>query len=216
MAIGNQDTARVRALLARTGRVYREPETPALPADGPGFVLIEGDAADTVKPTGLTAVSGFTARIKVTGPGSIEIPPTAATLGTNELDLPATASSGNFEDEIDYLNPMNLTWEVEVNAKSHWCEAGDTGHRTYVTLAVPATTMRQETIFDLGSRNGDGESMDAPAVAAIWTDFTPDSDEDASVEGFGVQFIKPPGLSADFKFWTRKLDTKGTQEVTTP
>jgi hypothetical protein len=40
--------------------------------------------------------------------------------------------------------------------------------------------------------------------------------EDASIEGFGVQFIKPSLLSVDFKFWTRKLDTKGTQEVTTP
>jgi hypothetical protein len=40
--------------------------------------------------------------------------------------------------------------------------------------------------------------------------------EDASIDGFGVQFIHPSGLSSNFKFWTRKLDTKGTQEVTTP
>lgn len=37
--------------------------------------------------------------------------------------------------------------------------------------------------------------------------------EDESIVGFGVQFAKAGFLSADFKFWTRQLDTKGTQEV---
>ncbi len=338
-----------------------------------------------VKPSGLTAVSGFSAKIKVTGPGNVKIdPPVSATIGTDELELPATPSSGNFVSEIDYLNPMTLSWEVEVNNKGHWCEAGETKSRTYVTLSTPTTTKRQETLFDLGSRNADGNTDEKLSVGAIWTDFSPDSDglprllrvlppgstgpplpmtyyanssdpystcngvddllatgdgrcgafqellehvmlaqgiastpitveaptgaaggvaaakadylatygvdpgtiytggirdvffvknwtlsttarwavtdlagvpgqgnadpigifgdhalieydgeiydpsygtgpfadilewEDASVEGFGVQFIKPSLSSTDFKFWTRKLDTKGTQEVTTP
>ena len=335
-----------------------------------------------VKPSGLTALSGFSAKIKVTGPGNVKVDETAATIGTNELELLATPSSGNFEDAIDYLNPMTLSWEVEVNNKGHWCEAGDTANRTYVTLDVPDTTMRQETLFDLGCRNADGQTVDKPAVTAIWSDFLPDTDgiprlfrvlppgatgppsamtyyantaspyttgqtivkllatgdarcgefqklmyyalqvqgissiqkgvlaptaaggvaaakadylatygvdpdtiyaeirdvffvknwtlstaarwtvtdlagvpgqgnadpigifgdhalieydgeiydpsygtgpyasilawENASIEGFGVQFLKPLFLSADFKFWTRKLDTKGTQEVTSP
>ena len=338
-----------------------------------------------VKPSGLTAVSGFSAKIKVTGPGNVKIdPPVSATIGTDELELPATPSAGNFANEIDYLNPMTITWEVEVNNKGHWCEAGETKNRTYVTLSTPTTTKRQETLFDLGSRNADGNTDEKLSVGAIWTDFSPDSDgiprllrvlppgstgpplpmtyyanssdpystcngvddllatgdgrcgafqellehvmlaqgiastpitveaptgaaggvaaakadylatygvdpdsiytggirdvffvknwtlsttarwtvtdlagvpgqgkadpigifgdhalieydgeiydpsygtgpfadilewEDASVEGFGVHFIKPSLSSADFKFWTRKLDTKGTQEVTTP
>ena len=337
-----------------------------------------------VKPSGLTALSGFSAKIKVTGPGNVKVDETAATIGTNELELLATPSSGNFEDAIDYLNPMTLSWEVEVNNKGHWCEAGDTANRTYVTLDVPDTTMRQETLFDLGCRNADGQTVEKPAVTAIWSDFLPHTDgiprlfrvlppgatgppspmtyyadsadpystcngvvdllatgdgrcgafqelmyevlrvqgiasiqkrvdaptgaaggvaaakadylstygvdpdaiytegirdvffvknwtlsvtarwtitdltgvagqgnadpigifgdhalieydgeiydpsygtgpfagilewEDASIDGFGVQFIKPSLLSVDFKFWTRKLDTKGTQEVTTP
>ena len=318
----------------------------------------------------------------MTGPGNVKVDETAATIGTNELELLATPSSGNFEDAIDYLNPMTLSWEVEVNNKGHWCEAGDTADRTYVTLDVPDTTMRQETLFDLGCRNADGQTVDKPAVTAIWFDFLPDTDgiprlfrvlppgatgppsamtyyantanpyttcqtivkllatgdarcgefqklmyyalqvqgissiqkgvlaptaaggvaaakadylatygvdpdtiyaeirdvffvknwtlstaarwtvtdlagvpgqgnadpigifgdhalieydgeiydpsygtgpyvsilawENASIEGFGVQFLKPLFLSADFKFWTRKLDTKGTQEVTSP
>jgi hypothetical protein len=338
-----------------------------------------------VKPSGLTAISGFSAKIKVTGSGNIKIdPPEDADIGTDEIELLATASAGNFVNEIDYLNPMTLSWEVEVNNKGHWCDAGDTANRTYVTLDVPDTTMRQETLFDLGCRNADGQTVEKPAVTAIWSDFLPDTDgiprlfrvlppgatgppspmtyyadsadpystcngvvdllatgdgrcgafqelmyevlrvqgiasvqkrvdapigaaggvaaakadylltcgvdpdtiytegirdvffvknwtlsvtarwtvtdlagvagqgnadpigifgdhalieydgeiydpsygtgpfagilewEDASIEGFGVQFIKPSLLSVDFKFWTRKLDTKGTQEVTTP
>jgi hypothetical protein len=125
-----------------------------------------------VKPSGLTSVSGFSAKIKVTGPGNIEIDETAATIGTDEIGLPATASTGNFVNEIDYLNPMTLSWEVEVNDKGHWCEAGDTANRTYVTLGVPATTLRQETLFDIGCRNADGETVAADALAAIWGDFT--------------------------------------------
>lgn len=129
-----------------------------------------------IKPSGLTAVSGFSAKIKVAGPGNIEIDQTVATIGTDEIELPATASTGNFVNEIDYLNPMTLSWEVEVNAKGHWCEASETANRTYVTLTVPTTALRQETLFDLGCRNGDGQSVEKPAVTAIWPDFQPDSD----------------------------------------
>ena len=124
-----------------------------------------------VKPSGLTALSGFSAKIKVTGPGNIEIDETAATIGTDEIELPAKASTGNFVNEIDYLNPMTLSWEVEVNDKGHWCETGDTANRTYVTLGTPTTTMRQETLFDIGCRNADGETVAANALAAIWGDF---------------------------------------------
>lgn len=124
-----------------------------------------------VKPSGLTSVSGFTAKIKVTGPGNIEIDETAATIGTDEIELPATPSTGNFVDEIDYLDPMTLSWEVEVNDKGHWCEAGDTANRTYVTLAVPTTALRQETLFDLGCRNGDGESAEGAARDAMFGEF---------------------------------------------
>ena len=37
--------------------------------------------------------------------------------------------------------------------------------------------------------------------------------EDASVDGYGVQFTQTGYLSADFKFWIGKVDTKGLQEV---
>ncbi len=152
-----------------------------------------------VKPSGLTAVSGFSAKIKVIGPGNIKIdPPVAVTIGTDEIELPATASAGNFVDEIDYLNPMTLSWEVEINNKGHWCEAGDTGHRTYVTLAAPATTMRQETLFDIGCRNADGETVAADAVLDIWGDFT-----DRNV---------PRVDSVQLKYWNPVVGSRQTLE----
>jgi hypothetical protein len=129
-----------------------------------------------VKPSGLTAVTGFSAKIKVTGPGDSEINETAAIIGTDEIELPATASTGNFVGKIDYLNPMTLSWEVEVNDKDHWCEAGDTANLTYVTLSPPGTPKRQETLFDLACRNAAGNTLDDPAVGAIWADFIPDAD----------------------------------------
>ena len=47
MGVGNMDTARLKAQAARAGREFQEPQPPPLPADGPGFVLVEGDAQDT-------------------------------------------------------------------------------------------------------------------------------------------------------------------------
>jgi hypothetical protein len=47
MGIGNQSTGQNRKLLARTGRIYQEPEHPPLPQDGPGYVLTMGDPSNT-------------------------------------------------------------------------------------------------------------------------------------------------------------------------
>ena len=129
-----------------------------------------------VKPSGLTSVSGFSVMIRVTGPGAVGIIQTSANIGTNELTLPATESIGNFQNEIDYLSPMLLTWEVQVDDSGYWCESGVSDNRAYITLGVPVTTLRQETLFDIGCRNGDGETVEAVAVHNIWLDFQPDSD----------------------------------------
>ena len=130
----------------------------------------------SVKPSDLTSLSGFSVKIRVNGPGAIGISETVADIGTNEFILPAAESSGNFEDKIDYLNPMLLSWEVQINDNDYWCSAGMTHNRVYVTLAVPTTIMRQETLFDIGCRNAVGETEESSAVDKIWSDFQPDSD----------------------------------------
>ena len=164
-----------------------------------------------VKPSGLTSVSGFSAKIKVTGPGNIKIDETAATVGTDELELPATPSTGNFENEIDYLNPMTLSWEVEVNDKDHWCEAGDTANRTYVTLGTPATSMRQETLFDIGCRNADGETVAADATAKIWSEFT-----DRVVKKVDPDTGQPTGTQMTYYADYNPLDSNGVEVCTAP
>ena len=164
-----------------------------------------------VKPSGLTSVSGFSAKIKVTGPGNIKIDETAATVGTDELELPATASTGNFENEIDYLNPMTLSWEVEVNDKDHWCEAGETANRTYVTLGTPATFMRQETLFDIGCRNADGETVAADATAMIWSEFT-----DRIVKKVNPDTGQPTGTQMTYYADYNPLDSNGVEVCTAP
>jgi hypothetical protein len=175
-----------------------------------------------VKPTGLTTLSDFSARIKVTGPGAITIdPPADATLdGTDELQLPAAASAGSFTNEIDYLNPMELTWEVSVNGRDHFCAAGKTGHRTYVTLAAPSPMLtkagipiisRQETLFDIGCRNADGESTPVAATAKIWSEFT-----DRIVRKVDPGTGLPNGIQMTYYANFNPLDANGVGVHTAP
>jgi len=164
-----------------------------------------------VKPSGLTSVSGFSAKIKVTGPGNIKIDETAATIGTDEIELPAAASTGNFVNEIDYLNPMTLSWEVEVSDKDHWCESGETANRAYVTLGTPATSMRQETLFDIGCRNADGETVAADATAKIWSEFT-----DRVVKKVDPDTGQPIGTQMTYYASYNPLDFNGQSVVTAP
>jgi hypothetical protein len=146
-----------------------------------------------VNPSGLTSVPGFSAKIKVTGPGNINIGETATTLGTDEIKL--RASTGNFVKHIDYLNPMTLSWEVMVNDKGHWCKAGQTANRTYVTLGVPTTALRQETLFYIGCRNADDESVAASAVDKIYLEFS-----DQSVQRVDRSTGLPDGI--DMTYWS--------------
>ena len=159
-----------------------------------------------VKPSGLTAVSGFTTKIKVTGPDAIKIDETPANNGSDEIILPATASTGNFKNEIDYLNPMTLKWEVKVKDKTHFCEAGDTLNRTYVTLGVPTTALRQETLFDIGCRNADGETTPNTIVDKIYGEFTDQScqrvnPDDGSLDGIDMTYWSPTNPSPEPQCW---------------
>lgn len=329
-----------------------------------------------------------TIKIKASGPDGLTIPEEVADVSGDEVTLDLKESSTalvntiKFYDKKDAAKVFKLEWEVKIG-DSDWSKIGTTKHTVYVTLGDPVISLRQETLFNLGCRNANGQTIEEPAVAEIWLDFRPDTDgtprllrvlppgaagpaspmtyyansadpystlngvidllatgngrcgsfqelmyavlgaqgivstpksvyaptgvsggvaaakadyletytvdpstiygnnirdvffvknwtlseserwtvtdlagvpgqgngdpiaifgdhalieydgeiydpsygtgpfpdirawEDASIEGFGVQFFKPPGLSADFKFWTRKLDTKGAQEVTT-
>ena len=44
------------ARIGPTGRTVQAPQVPPLPADGPGFVVVEGDATDTAAPADMEAI----------------------------------------------------------------------------------------------------------------------------------------------------------------
>ncbi len=44
MGLGNENSTTRRRSVSKTGRTYTTPEIPMIPADGPGFVVIKGDA----------------------------------------------------------------------------------------------------------------------------------------------------------------------------
>jgi len=56
MGIGNENAALRQHFASMRGRTYTPPEIPALPTDGPGFVLTKGDAAD---PASLDVLTGL-------------------------------------------------------------------------------------------------------------------------------------------------------------
>lgn len=117
-------------------------------------------------------------KIKATGPGNIAIPETTVTVSQGEADLDATRSSGAFVNTIKFYSAQEsgkefkLTWEMKV-ADNDWIEVGETKHTLYLTLAAPKTSLRQETLFNLSARRGDGKSNSSKAtVDSIYAEFT--------------------------------------------
>jgi hypothetical protein len=121
-----------------------------------------------ILPAGMTSV---TPKMRVTGPGNIKTKDVSVSLSSITVDFPATLSNGALEDHIDFFQAMELRWEVSFDDGSNWYEIGKTTNRTYVTLKVPLNALRQETLFDVGSRNAVGATDAATAFPLIWGKF---------------------------------------------
>lgn len=135
----------------------------------------------------IASASNFGAiKIKATGPGGVTIPETAATVSGDEVTLPLTEASTvlvntiKFYDKKDDAKAFKLEWELKIGS-SDWSKISTTKHTVYVTLDDPSpmkdfngnnVTLRQETLFEIGCRNADGESSQASATAKIWSEFT--------------------------------------------
>ena len=115
-------------------------------------------------------------KIKAAGPGGISVPETAATVFDDHVSLPlAEASSAlvntiKFYDKKDESKAFKLQWQVKVGDLD-WFTVGTTKHTVYVTLDDPKTTLRQETLFELGCRNADGIDQPSTVTDAIWNEF---------------------------------------------
>ena len=116
-------------------------------------------------------------KIKAAGPGGISVPETAATVFDDHVTLPlAEASSAlvnttKFYDKKDESKAFKLQWQVKVGDLD-WFTVGTTKHTVYVILDDPKTPLRQETLFELGCRNADGESDQVSATEKIYGEFT--------------------------------------------
>ena len=124
------------------------------------------------------AFSGQTIQIRATGPGAIAIPATTATVNGSTVTLPATESTGAFVDTIKFYsaqdagNEFELTWEMQIGS-STWFEVGKSKHTLYLTLNDPITTLRQETLFNIGCRNADGMTNgNKTTIDSIYSEYT--------------------------------------------
>lgn len=123
-------------------------------------------------------------QFKATGPDGISIPPTAATVSGDEVTMPLTASTTPLPSTIKYYNKddstaFKLDWQISLDGGTTWTAINSTKHTVYMTLADPATSLRQESLFEIGCREANGKSGSAtdPAVKraitdAIWVDFS--------------------------------------------
>jgi hypothetical protein len=135
----------------------------------------------------IASASNFGAiKIKATGPGGMAIPETAATVSGDDVTLPLTEASSalvntiKFYDKKDDAKAFKLEWEIKVGT-ADWSKIGTTKHTVYVTFDDPSpmkdfdgntVTLRQETLFELGCRNADGETTANGATTKIWNEFT--------------------------------------------
>lgn len=108
-------------------------------------------------------------KMKGDGPGAVDIPETAATRAGNRVTITNITSSGNLENKIQFLKPMEIAWRVTLDDGKSWYGA-KSDNRAYVLLAT-STATRYESVLDVSCRRADGKDVVADAVTAIWGDF---------------------------------------------
>ena len=89
-------------------------------------------------------------------------------------------------------SPFTLDWEISFDDGAHWCNIGQTKHIVYVTLGDPVTTLRQETLFEIGCRNANGASTSDQTVDGVWNQFS-----GRKVQRVGIGPTDPPRDSPD-------------------
>ncbi|MGI6494607.1 MAG: hypothetical protein ACOX5G_00675 [Kiritimatiellia bacterium] len=120
-----------------------------------------------IEPSGL----GVTIKIKGDGPGNLDFPETTAAISGNDLTITDVECSNPFANEIDFFDPMSISWSYSMDGGSTWCSAGTSANQTYVTLGDPLTTV-YHTLVHLGCKNADGENTATNCTSRIWIEFT--------------------------------------------
>jgi hypothetical protein len=116
-------------------------------------------------------------KVKATASDGIIFPEKDAQVSGEDVVFPLTESTVALPDEIRYYpktdaaKAFKIEWEIKVE-DGGWGAAGESLHQMYVTLGTPITPLRQETLFYLGCKNGDGESEMDIARDAMFNEFT--------------------------------------------
>jgi hypothetical protein len=136
-------------------------------------------------------------KIRGDGPDNLDFDATEATLSGNKLSISDIECKNAFQNKIDFLNPMEIKWEVSTDNGDTWCKAGSTKNRVYIILEEPAAYSLYETLLDIGCRNAKGKVDPGTATTAIWNDFlTPiPGVKRKTIDGHNV----PDGT--EMKFW---------------
>jgi alpha-tubulin suppressor-like RCC1 family protein len=122
--------------------------------------------------------SGIPIKVRATGPGEVRIPATSPAISGEEITLALVESSGALVNTIkhfihkDSVKAFELKWELSFDGGTAWSEVAKTKHTIYVTFGDPKTNLRQETLFDLGCRNADGETDEGNARDRMFSEFT--------------------------------------------
>ena len=115
--------------------------------------------------------------LKANGTDDVNLPAQTIALhhGQKIYTYPKVAAEKAWPDKIRFYGSsaqFTFTWKSKMEGAPDFNDCGTTKHRLYLTLGDPATELRQETLFDLGSRNADGKTTAATATTDIWNDFT--------------------------------------------
>ena len=110
-----------------------------------------------------------------TGPGSLDFPPTVATINGQTVGATITCLAG-FEDAVEFIDPLTITWFLSSDQGVTWHEVGISQNRVYVTLGDPTPATLFETLLLIGCKNAIGQTSGTLMTAAVWNQFTSVSD----------------------------------------
>ena len=108
-------------------------------------------------------------KVRCTSSAKVTFPDTTAQVNRQTITASMTSNTG-LPNAAVYYNPFRLTWSISKDNGKTWIFAGTSDNRLYVTLGNPGS--KQESIFDIASRNLSGEMTDkSQIVDTIWSAF---------------------------------------------
>ncbi len=123
--------------------------------------------------------------VRGVGPEGINFPATLVAVQSSattvhDFAYPSTDASSVFPIDIARrFKPFKVGWDVSFNGGTTWYPVDSTENTLYVTHNAPMAETGNfklwESIYDISCRNADGESVEVPLIAAIWTEFTDQS-----------------------------------------